>query len=84
MQYILTEDEMNDLNTHRDNVVKDLREALVFMRRRLLKATGFTCVHDRKNPHMYHCDDCPCSCISYSSSYINTTLLCDLKQRFSK
>lgn len=63
MQYILTQEEYNNLvpkNIY-DNKCKEIEK----LNRLVLKATKFKCIYDRtkeeneKNGYCFYCDDCP-------------------------
>jgi hypothetical protein len=81
MQYILTQDEINNMTPKSDVEARDM--ALFAAREKLLLVSGFTCIHavDGKNEY---CDGCPCSYIDNSHNYETWQLVCNLNKEYSQ
>lgn len=81
MQYILTQEEMNNMTPKADVEARD--RALFAAREKLLLVSGFECIHalDSKNDL---CDDCPCSWVDNGHDYKTWQLVCGLSKEYSQ
>jgi hypothetical protein len=83
MQYILTQEERNNLVPMAD--LDKAKVALNEARKELLKANDFTCWHDpQSNSDYNYCDNCPCSSIQEGKDYKTWGLVCSLSKNYSK
>jgi hypothetical protein len=82
MQYILTQDELNDLTPKSEVEIRN--KALTMARETMLKLANFDCIHDvnGKNYNWY-CTDCPCSRLTLGYSQ-ESKLLCNFHQEYGK
>lgn len=83
MQYILTQEERNNLVplTSLENAKHALEEA----RKAMLEAANFTCWHSPESDSEWdYCDDCPCSSIADGKDYKIWELICGLSKNYSQ
>ena len=81
MQYLLTEEEMQNLVSRIEVTRRDL--ALRESRQLILQLSHFTCIHERgRFGHGAYCDNCPI--YTKFPAEINNKLLCDQPKNFSK
>lgn len=57
MQYILTEEEYNNLVPKSKYLERN--NQLVELQRLVLKATGHICIYEQNNYEVFYCDKCP-------------------------
>ena len=88
MQYILTEEEFNNLRTKKDyddlrKEIKILESALEWARNKITKK----CIHTHGEEHIMYCDECPLSDIGgrkHRPSHKISKALCTLDREYSK
>lgn len=82
MNYILTEDELNQMTNKSEVVRRD--NTLLKARAVILTHTGFHCIHTHEGRHG-KCDDCPCSYNKHATfTYEQSQLICNLQREYSK
>ena len=79
MQYLLTREEVDNLVDKKH--LEEARKAAQITGALLLRASGFTCIHDQ--PGGGYCDDCPIS-KGRELSYSESRIVCTRPRNYSK
>ena len=82
MQYILTQEEKNNLVPLVQ--LEAVKVALNEARKEILLASGYVCIHDENAGEYDLCDDCPCSSIGEGKDYKTWELICGLDKDYSQ
>lgn len=83
MQYLLTEEEYNNLVPKAEVERRDL--ALKKLHELFFKHSTFKCIHDTQDRRMYgYCDYCPLAPMHPELPYEVSKLLCDKSKEYSK